>query len=73
VTGVVLFAFVVYLYLPHVVFKTAAELFVDLGRKQNASQLEEIVAAVLPSSLVHIQSERGTVTSRTVLTLRPQS
>jgi hypothetical protein len=54
VTGVVLLAFVVYLFLPHIVFKTAAELFVDLGRKQNASQVEEIVAAVLPSSLLHL-------------------
>lgn len=53
-TGVVLLAFFAYLYLPHVVFKTAAELFVDLGRKQNASQLEEIASAVLPSALLHI-------------------
>jgi uncharacterized protein DUF6338 len=53
VSGLVLLAFFAYLYLPHVLFKTAAELFVDLGRKQNASQLEEIAAAVLPSALLH--------------------
>jgi hypothetical protein len=54
VTGVVLLAFFAYLYLPHVSFKAAAELFVDLGRKQNASQLEEIASAVLPSSILHL-------------------
>ncbi|MDP9191395.1 MAG: DUF6338 family protein [Acidobacteriota bacterium] len=53
-TGLVLLAFFAYLYLPHVLFKTAAELFVDLGRKQNASQLEEIASAVLPSALLHL-------------------
>jgi hypothetical protein len=54
VTGLVLLAFFAYLYLPHVLFKTAAELFIDLGRKQNASQLEEIASAVLPSALLHL-------------------
>lgn len=52
-TAVVLVAFFAYLYLPHVMFKTAAELYVDLGRKQNASQLEEIASAVLPSLILH--------------------
>jgi len=54
VTGLVLLAFFAYLYLPHVLFKTAAGLFVDLGRKQNASQLEEVASAVLPSALLHL-------------------
>jgi small nuclear ribonucleoprotein (snRNP)-like protein len=54
VTGVVLLGFFAYLYLPHVSFKAAAELYVDLGRKQNASQLEEIASAVLPSAVLHI-------------------
>jgi hypothetical protein len=54
VTGVVLLAFFAYLYLPHVTFKAAAELYVDLGRKQNASQLEEIASAVIPSAILHL-------------------
>src|SRR5207248_5229713 len=52
-TGVVLLAFFAYLYLPHVLFKAAAQLYVDLGKKQDASQLEEIASAVLPSAILH--------------------
>ena len=52
-TGVVLLTFFAYLYLPHVLFKAAAQLYVDLGKKQDASQLEEIASAVLPSAILH--------------------
>lgn len=45
----VLVAFVVFLYLPHVFFKIAAEKWIDLGRKRDSTQLEEFISAALPS------------------------
>lgn len=49
--GLPLLAFVLYLYLPHVTFKTAAHASIDLGRRRDASQLEEFLFAAIPSSL----------------------
>lgn len=55
-TGAILFAFVVYGYLPHAIFKASAERFIDLGRRKDATQVEEIFSALLPSALLHAQT-----------------
>jgi hypothetical protein len=54
VNGLALLAFVIYLYLPHVTFKTAAHLSIDLGRKRDASQIEEFLFAAIPSTFFNV-------------------
>ena len=41
--------FIGWVYLPYAVFRLAAEVLIDLGRRRDATQLEEIVAACLPA------------------------
>lgn len=55
-TGSLLLGFVVYFYLPHALFKIWAERSVDLGRKRDSSQVEEITSAILPTSFLHLQA-----------------
>ena len=41
-------AFLIYLYLPHILFKQGSEKWIDLGRKKDSSQLEEFLSAAMP-------------------------
>lgn len=50
----VLLLFVVFIYLPYTFFTMMAECSVDLGRRRDATQLEQIVSAFLPSLVLHI-------------------
>jgi hypothetical protein len=56
VNGVSLITFLLAVYLPHAFFKIWAERYVDLGRRRDTSQFDEIVAPVLPSTFLHLQS-----------------
>lgn len=47
-------AFILYLYLPHIFFKFWAENSIDLGRRRDASQLEEFISAALPSAILNL-------------------
>ena len=55
-TGASLIAFLLAVYLPQALFKTCAERYIDLGRRKNVSQFDEIVAPIFPSLLLHMQS-----------------
>lgn len=55
-TGASLVAFLLAIYLPHAFFKIWAERYVDLGRRKNVTQFDEIVAPILPSVCLHLQS-----------------
>jgi len=56
VTGVSLVAFLLAIYLPSAFFRTWAERYVDLGRRKNVSQFDEIVAPIIPSLFLHFQA-----------------
>lgn len=45
--------FIIYVYLPYTMFKFATELSVDLGRRRDLTQLEEIVSGFLPCLFLH--------------------
>ncbi|MEA2338552.1 MAG: hypothetical protein QOE82_2559, partial [Thermoanaerobaculia bacterium] len=47
--GALIVFFVTYLYLPHIIFKTGAEVYVDVGRRRDTSELEEFLGSALPS------------------------
>lgn len=49
-----LLLFLVFVYLPYAFFTLFAERFIDLGRRRDSTQLEEIISAFLPSLLFHL-------------------
>lgn len=55
-TGAILVSFVLYAYLPHAIFKVFAERSIDLGRRKDASQVEEIAFVLIPATVLHIQA-----------------
>jgi hypothetical protein len=55
-SGAVLIAFVLAIYLPHAAFRLWTERYVDLGRRRDASYFDELVAPILPSALLHFQT-----------------
>jgi len=59
-------AFVIYLYLPHIFFKFWAENSIDLGRRRDASQLEEFISAALPSALLNIFAQESFISDSRV-------
>ncbi len=48
-----LLLFIVYVYLPYTFFKFATEHSIDLGRRRDSTQLEEIISAFLPAVFLH--------------------
>lgn len=52
----VLILFLTWIYIPTTLFRFAAEFFIDLGRRRDATQLEEVVSACLPGGLLVIQA-----------------
>ncbi|MBV9494446.1 MAG: hypothetical protein JOZ54_09370 [Acidobacteria bacterium] len=54
--GVALAVFLLAIYLPHTFFRAIAERYVDLGRRRDVSQFDEIVAPIIPSALFHLQT-----------------
>lgn len=48
--------FLGWVYLPYTFFKFSAEIFIDLGRRRDATQLEEIISAFLPSVVLNVQA-----------------
>lgn len=48
--------FLAWIYLPYTFFRFCAERFIDLGRRRDSTQLEEIIAAFLPSIVLNIQA-----------------
>jgi hypothetical protein len=54
--GLLLLGFAAYLFFPHVLFKVCAERYVDLGRKFDNSEIEEVVAASIPSALLNFET-----------------
>lgn len=55
-TGASLVAFLLAIYLPNAFFRIWAERYVDLGRRKDVSQFDEIVAPILPSVFLHLQA-----------------
>lgn len=49
-----LFLFLTYVYLPYTLFKFGAERKIDLGRRRDFTQLEEIIAGFVPTFFLHI-------------------
>src|SRR5947209_2217740 len=49
-----LLLFIVFVYLPYAFFTLFAELFIDLGHRRDATQLEEIISAFMPALLFHL-------------------
>lgn len=54
--GVALAVFLLAVYLPHTFFRAIAARYVDLGRRRDVSQFDEIVAPIIPSALFHLQT-----------------
>jgi hypothetical protein len=54
--GLILLAFITFVSLPHILFKTSAELFIDLGRRPDVSELEEIVTSIAPAIVLNLIS-----------------
>ena len=48
--------FVGWIYLPNALFRFSAEFSIDLGRRGDSTQLEEIVSAFLPGIILNIQT-----------------
>lgn len=55
-TGALLVAFLIYVYFPHIFFRVWVERYVDLGRRKDVSQFEEIISTILPASVFHLQA-----------------
>lgn len=51
-----LFLFLAYVYLPYNLFKFGAEHVVDIGRRRDFTQLEEIIAGFVPTLILHVQA-----------------
>jgi hypothetical protein len=51
-----LFLFLGYVYLPYTLFKFGAERKIDLGRRRDFTQLEEIIAGFVPTFFLHLQT-----------------
>lgn len=49
-----LLTFLAYIYLPTALFRLCAELHIDLGRKADATQFEEIISAFIPGFLLNV-------------------
>lgn len=50
----VLLFFLAFVYLPYALFSLVAECFIDLGRRRDSTQLEEIISAFLPAFLFNV-------------------
>lgn len=48
--------FLAWIYLPYTFFRFCAERFIDLGRRRDATQLEEVISAFLPSIVLNVQA-----------------
>lgn len=48
--------FVGWVYIPYAFFKFTAEWYIDLGRRRDSTQLEEIISAFLPGVVLNLQA-----------------
>lgn len=51
-----LFLFLAYVYLPYTFFKFGAERSIDLGKRRDFTQLEEIISGFAPAAILHLMS-----------------